>query len=357
MPIPLPTNYGWDAYDSKVNNVRGHVECRYTAQTGCWSEPRFIESPFLSIHGLAPGLNYGQQAYEGIQARRTAHNEVLIFRPGANADRMAKSATAVSMPPVPKELFIRSVHMAVALNAEYVPPHDFHGSMYIRPCQFGSSCQIGLQPPDEFIFSVFVQPHVALHGPGSLRALIAEKFDRAATRGTGHVKVGGNYAPVIRWTQLAKKEENGSWDVLLHVDSKTQTRIDEFSTSAFIGMKKAGEEDERPRMILPESAAAIQSITLDSVACLAKSFGWSVVKQPVTIDELAFLSEVIAVGTAAGLVPVSCVHHNSTKRTFEFPSAGPMYKQLKEMLDDIQRGRSSDLFGWCEKLRYTEFVK
>nr|Q9Y885.1 RecName: Full=Aminotransferase TOXF; AltName: Full=TOX2 HC-toxin biosynthesis cluster protein TOXF [Bipolaris zeicola]AAD45321.1 putative branched-chain amino acid aminotransferase [Bipolaris zeicola] len=357
MAIPLPAFYKWDVYDSKLNNVHGHVECRYTAQTGYWSDPCFVQSPFLSVHGLAPGLNYGQQVYEGIQARRTARNEILIFRPGASADRMAKSATAVSMPPVPYELFVRSVHMAVALNADYVPPHDFHGSMYIRPCQFGSSCQIGLQPPDEFIFCVFVQPHIALHGHGSLRALIAEDFDRAATRGTGHVKIGGNYAPVIRWTQSAKKEENGGWDVLLHVDSKTQTRIDEFSTSAFIGTKYAEEQNEPPQIILPESAAAIQSITSDSVAWLAKSFGWNIVKQPVTIDELASLSEVMAVGTAAGLVPVSCIRHNSTNRTFEFPSAGPMYRQLKETLDNIQRGRSSDSFGWCEKLRYAEFVQ
>ncbi|KAK7423087.1 hypothetical protein QQZ08_009254 [Neonectria magnoliae] len=195
---------------------------------------------------------------------------------------MARSALAVSMPPVPEPVFLKAVHMAVALNAEYVPPHDFPGSLYIRPFQFGSGCQIGLEPPDEFTFCVFVQPHIAFHGHGTLRALIAEDFDRAATRGTGNVKVGGNYAPVIRWSREAKKVENGGWDVLLHVDSQSQTCVDEFSTSGFIGIMcpAEGAEQERiPTVVRADGAAAIESITSDSVAWLARSFGWEVTKR------------------------------------------------------------------------------
>lgn len=39
--------------------MAGHVECTYNEQTECWSEPRFVEEPYLRVHGLAPGLNYG----------------------------------------------------------------------------------------------------------------------------------------------------------------------------------------------------------------------------------------------------------------------------------------------------------
>ncbi|POR32441.1 HC-toxin branched-chain amino acid aminotransferase, partial [Tolypocladium paradoxum] len=333
--------------------VAGHVECTYSAQTGCWSAPRFVESPFLQVHGLASGLHYGQQVYEGLQAYRTAANDILIFRPGSNAARMAHSAAAVSMPAVPESLFSKSIHMAVALNARYIPPHDFAGSLYIRPFQFGSSCQIGLEPPDEFMFCVFVQPHIAFHGHGALRALVAEEFDRAATRGTGNVKVGGNYAPVIRWSQAAKKQENGAWGVLLHVDSKTQTFIDEFSTSAFIGIihPKEGEATgATPTVVFADSPAAIKSVTADSVAQLATSFGWNVEKRTVKIDDLSTFTEVLAAGTAAGLVPVCCIRHESADWTFEFLPGGSGYQKLWDTLKGIQRGEVEDSFGWCERL-------
>lgn len=301
-------------------------------------------------------------------ARRTADNRVLIFRPKENASRMAYSAEAVSMPPVPESLFLQAVHMAVAKNAKFIPPHDFHGSLYIRPLQFGSSCQIGLEPPDEYIFCVFVQPHIAFHGHGvALKALVAEDFDRAATRGTGHVKVGGNYAPVIKWSREAKREENGGWNVLLHVDSKTQTYVDEFSTSGFIGIVGtlapqeanddpglAEEETVAPKVVLADSPACIKSITSDCVEALAISLGWSVERRQVKLDELGDFSEVMAAGTAAGLVPIKCIYHKSSDKLYEF-SGNEVRDFLWERLLKIQRGEEPDAFGWCEELRWDEF--
>ncbi|KAF4976725.1 hypothetical protein FZEAL_6640 [Fusarium zealandicum] len=218
-------------------------------------------------------------------AHRTAENNILIFRPTSHAARLVHSAATVSMPAIPEALFLECIHMAVALNAAYIPPHGFSGNLYIRPLQFGSSAQIGLDLPDEFTFCVFVQPHPPLHGHDALRALVAEDFDRAATRGTGSSKLGGNYGPVLKWLKEAKRPENGGWGVLLHVDSKTQSYIDEFSTAAFIGVlgcpnEKEGEEP--PTVVIAHSAAVIDSITSDSVAKLAQSFGWKVDKRLVS---------------------------------------------------------------------------
>lgn len=53
-------------YSSSVN---GHIESRYTKETKEWSEPVFVKDPFIRIHGLAPALNYGQQAFEGMKGR------------------------------------------------------------------------------------------------------------------------------------------------------------------------------------------------------------------------------------------------------------------------------------------------
>ncbi|QGI59802.1 hypothetical protein CEK26_001930 [Fusarium fujikuroi] len=303
MSIPLPHaefQSEWDHYDSKVNP--------------------------------------GQQAFEGLLAHRTARNRILIFRPASHSSRFRHSASVVSMPPVPESLFLACVHMAVARNAEFVPPHNFAGNMYIRPLEFGSSAQIGLDVPDEFTFCVFVQPHVPLHGHTPLRALVAEEFDRAATRGTGNCKVGGNYGPVLKWSKDAKKPENGGWSALLHVDSKTQSYVDEFSAAALIGVKSPDQESTQvPILTVAHSEAAIHSITAESVVTIAQSFGWTVERRLVKLEELSSFSEVFAVGTAATIRPCSLIYHRSTGKHFTFTSDGPYYQRLWKTLSGIQK--------------------
>jgi hypothetical protein len=39
--------------------VNGHIESHYSVKTGEWTEPEFVEDPFLRVHGMAPGFNYG----------------------------------------------------------------------------------------------------------------------------------------------------------------------------------------------------------------------------------------------------------------------------------------------------------
>lgn len=173
-----------------ISAVNGHVECHFSYAGGAqWSEPRWVTDPHLKIAGLAPGLNYGQQVYEGLKCFRRPDGKIALFRPELNAARMRHSAAVVSIPEVPDDLFLKSVHLAVAANAEYVPPHGSGAAMYIRPLLFGSSPQLGLSPPDGYTFAVFVMPTGVYHGASAVDALILEDFDRSAPHGTGNAKV------------------------------------------------------------------------------------------------------------------------------------------------------------------------
>jgi hypothetical protein len=61
----------------------------------------------------------------------------------------------------------------------------------------GSGPILGLQPCSEFSFVVSVVPVGNYFGTGGVRGIHANvmtKYDRAAPRGTGNVKAGGNYA-------------------------------------------------------------------------------------------------------------------------------------------------------------------
>ena len=285
----------WDNVGFKVREVNGHIESRYSTTTGQWAEPEWVEDPFLRVHGMAPGLNYGirtpilparvmsadevflgMQCYEGLKAFRSSTDDAInLFRPGMNAERMQHSASYISVPPVPVEHFLKCCRLAVALNAEFVPPHRTGAAMYVRPLLFGSSAQLGLNPPEEYTFLVYVLPVGVYHGVHPVKALILEEFDRAAPEGTGSAKIGGNYAPVLRWSEKAYKEGFG---ITLHLDSKTRSEIDEFSTSGFIGVKKDG---ETITLVVPDSKNVIKSVTSDSVCGIAKSFGWKVEARPV----------------------------------------------------------------------------
>ena len=331
----------------KVREVNGHIESHYSIHTSRWSAPTFIKSPYLSIHGLAPALNYGQQAYEGIKAFRTPENRIAIFRPSLNAARMAHSAAYISNPPVPESLFLECVQKAVALNAEYVPPASTGAAMYIRPLLFGSSAQLGLNPPEEYTFCVFVLPVGVYHGVKPIDALILEEFDRAAPEGTGSAKVGGNYAPVLRWSEKAKREGFG---ITLHLDSKTRSEVDEFSTSGFIGVKKRA--DGGVTLVVPDSKNVIKSVTADSACEIAKSLGWQVECRSIKYEELHEFAEVLAAGTAAALVPIKSITMRSKGDKFVYKGGseepGDVCVKLLTTLKGIQQGKIEDRFGWLD---------
>lgn len=325
--------------------VKGHVEARYSVKKG-WTEPQFVDDPYLRIHGMAPGLNYGQQAFEGLKAFRTPDNQIAIFRPTQNAERLARSAGFLSMPPVPNELFLKCCRLAVGLNAEYVPPQSTGTSMYIRPLLFGSCPQLGLSPPEEYIFCVYVMPTGVYHGTHPVNALILEDFDRAAPKGTGTAKIGGNYAPVYKWSDKARSE---GFDITLHLDSQTRSEIDEFSTSGFVGIK---EEADGYSLAVPTSKTAIKSVTAESVIEIAKSFGWKVERRAVKYEELSSFTEVIACGTAAALVPIKSITMKSKNEKFLYQGGsdepGPACLKLTTTLKGIQQGKIKDSFGWLD---------
>ncbi|OOF95844.1 hypothetical protein ASPCADRAFT_207182 [Aspergillus carbonarius ITEM 5010] len=360
MTTPFPpqpvSSIDWDNVGFKVRDVNFHIQSTYTTGTGTWSAPKLIKSPLIPLHGMSPALNYGQQAYEGLKAFRhpstsssTTPSKITIFRPHRNATRLTHSTTYVSIPPIPDSLFLQCVNLAVATNAEYVPPHNTKAALYIRPVVFGSSPQLSLTPPDEYTFAVFVTPTGVYHGVHAVDALILEEYDRTAPSGTGSAKVGGNYAPVLRHSAAAYKDGFG---ITLHLDSKTRTMVDEFSTSAFIGVKR-DKDGGGITLVQPDSPNVIDSVTAASVLEIGeRMLGYKVEKRTVRYEEIGEFREVIAAGTAAALVPVRSISMKSRGDRWEFEcggtegGGGPVCVELLRLLQGIQTGEVADTFGW-----------
>jgi branched-chain amino acid aminotransferase len=278
---------------------------------------------------------------------------------------MQHSAAVVSMPAVPEDMFVSAVRAAVARNAAFVPPHATGAAMYVRPQLFGSSAQLGLSPPDEYTFSVFVMPTGVYHGAHPVRCLVLDDFDRTAPRGTGSAKVGGNYAPVLRWSDGAREQGFG---ITLHLDSARHEDIDEFSTSGFIGavVGPGGVDAGDVTLVVPDSSCVIFSVTSDSVQELGRSFGWKVERRTVKYAELPRFAEVMAAGTAAALVPIRSITRRvvgglpadsprvtvtDAEETVAFlpedlEEPGPVCQRLLTQLKAVQLGKVDDTFGW-----------
>lgn len=325
----------------------------------------------MRIHGLSPALNYGQQALEGFKAFRTPSG-ISLFRADRNALRLQHSAAVLSMPPVPTDLFMQACRAAVALNARYVPPHGSGGALYVRPLLLGTS---GLLPPvaaNEYTFCVHVAPTPAgVHdGTAPVKALILDDFDRAAPKGTGHAKVGGNYAPVLRWCTKAKAEGFG---ITLHLDSARHEEVDEFSTCAFIGVHyhpdtSAYGKPHDVTLVVPDSPCVIDSVTCDSVQHIARNMGWKVEKRAIHYTELPAFSEVLGAGTGVSLTPIRSITRRVTGRRLPpsrrvllnetdksesvqyiadgESSGGLVFLSLLAQLRAIQLGNVRDDFGW-----------
>lgn len=371
MPFPPPpANLEWATLSGLQETPdNGHIEVKFSVKTGEWTTPALVRSPMLQIHGLSPALNYGQQAYEGLRCHRDPNGNILLFRLADHARRMATSCGFVAIPAVPEYLFIQCVRLAVAANAEYVAPHGVAAALYIRPVIFGSSAQVPMLPADEYTFCVYTQPFPAYHGVNAIPACIVDGFDRAAPQGTGRAKIGGNYAPTIPWMLKARQE---GFAITLHLDSKTQSVVEEFSTSAFIGVKCDG---RNVTLVMPDSNNIVPSVTSDSCAVLATSLGWVVEKRPVPYSELGLFQEVIAAGTAACLVGIASISYK--QQVFNYAGKGPNgvnghaeakmtngnghgvaqdtgfspRETLNKMLKNIQDGNADDPFGWIEQAR------
>jgi branched-chain amino acid aminotransferase len=88
----------------------------------------------------------------------------------------------------------------------------------------------------------------------------------------------------MRWSGKAKEMGYG---ITLHLDSKTRSEIEEFSTSGFIGVKRVGVgEEEGVVMVVPDSENALRSVTSESCVEIARSWGWKVEIRAVSLGLL-----------------------------------------------------------------------
>lgn len=333
------SNIDWKSLPFGYLKTDYNVRCYW--RNGAWGQLEVSTSETIELHMAATCLHYGQEAFEGLKAFMGKDGKVRVFRWQENSKRMNRSADGIMMQPVPEEIFGKAMMKAVQMNMKFVPPHGTGSSLYIRPLLIGSGPKVGVKPADEYLFMIFVSPvgPYFKEGFNPVTAQIIRDFDRAAPRGTGHIKVGGNYAASLRAAERAHDE---GYSTAIFLDAKEKKYIDEAGPANFFAIKGN-------TYITPDSHSILPSITNMSLRQLAMDMGMKVEVRPVAVEELAGFDEVGACGTAAVISPIKKIFDRDSDRVYEFckdGKAGPVSTKLYEKLRAIQYGDEPDPHGW-----------
>ena len=141
-------NLDWSNLTFSYQKTDKRFVANYT--NGAWDEGALIDDDMIVMSEDAGVLQYAQTVFEGLKAYETVDGRIVTFRPDLNAERLHDSAVRLEIPPISKEMFIRSVQETVAGNAAWVPPYGSGASLYLRPYIFGINPVIGVKPADDY---------------------------------------------------------------------------------------------------------------------------------------------------------------------------------------------------------------
>ena len=321
------------------------TDYRYVSnfKNGAWDEGTLSTDDMVTISECACVLQYAQTVFEGMKAYTTEDGHIVVFRPDLNAERMENSAKRLEMPVFPKDRFVDAIVKLVEANADYVPPYGSGATLYIRPYMFGTNAVIGVKPADEYQFRAFCTP-VGPYFKGGVNPITirVSDFDRAAPRGTGHIKAGLNYAMSLHAIMDAHRQ---GFDENMYLDPATRTKVEETGGANFLFVTKDN------KVVTPKSDSILPSITRRSLVYVAKEYlGLEVEEREVYFDEVKDFAECGLCGTAAVISPVGKIvdHGKEICMPSGMTEMGPVTKKLYETLTGIQMGRLEAPEGWIQ---------
>ena len=327
-------NLGFDYVPTDIN-------ARAYYKDGAWSELEYTDNEYINMHMATTCLHYGLECFEGLKAFRGADGKVRLFRADENGRRMQSSAEKLCLPAPTVDMFVKACYEVVKRNIEFVPPYESGASLYLRPLLLGTKVGIGVKASPEAMFMVFCSPVGAYFKGGMkpIKVIIDRVQDRAAPRGTGDIKAGGNYASSIL---SGEKAHTLGYSNVMYLDATEHKYIEECGAANFFGIKDG-------KYITPKSPSILPSITNKSLRTLAEDMGLQIEERPVPVSELASFEEAGACGTAAVISPIGYIFDIDTEEKITYgdgQTVGPNCLALYNKLQDIQYGRCEDKFGW-----------
>jgi branched-chain amino acid aminotransferase len=312
-----------------------------TYSDGKWNSASIRPYGDISVSPAMSAIHYGQSIFEGLKAFKTQDDEILVFRPDMNLERMNKSAERMCMPTIPKEYFLDGIRQLVSLDKAWVP-NDPKCSLYIRPFMFATDPFLGVKPSESYTFLIITSP-VGPYYAKPLHLKVETKYTRAAMGGVGFAKAAGNYGSAMYPAQLAQKE---GIDQLIWTDAKEHKYIEEAGTMNMMIVI------DGTLCTAPLTSTILPGVTRNSFLTLAKEAGYPVEERRISVDELIIaqkagtLNEVFGVGTAATIAQVEkLTFENETFQLTDIASREISNKVGKQLLE-IKNGKAPDSHYW-----------
>ncbi|XP_064082305.1 branched-chain-amino-acid aminotransferase, cytosolic-like isoform X2 [Macrobrachium nipponense] len=324
-------------------NFTDHMlEIYWNASSG-WGQPRITPFHDLRMHPAAKVLHYSVELFEGMKAFRGNDDEIRLFRPEKNMERMNRTAARSSLPTFDGAELIELLKKIVSIDQEWVP-HAESSSLYLRPTMIGTEPTLGVQEPTEALLFVIMSPVGPYFSSGfkPVSLLADPKFVRAWPGGCGMMKMGSNYGPTLAIQKTAERQ--GLQQVLwLFGPEHRITEVGAMNLMVFFDKGNGEKELATP----PLDGLILPGVTRDSLLSLAREWNeFTVSERDITMAEIVQaesegkLLEVFGAGTAAVVTPVGAIHYGD--KIIKIPTMEhekPLTQRFFDSIKDIQYGR------------------
>lgn len=286
------------------------------------------------------------QLFEGFKAYKGRDQQVRLFRPWLNMDRMLRSARRLCLPDFDRQELLECIRQLVEIDKDWVPEGS-GTSLYVRPVLIGNEPSLGVGVATQALLYVILCP-VGSYFPGDAMtpvSLLADPtFVRAWIGGAGDYKLGGNYGPTVAVQQEAQKK--GCQQVLwLHGPDHQLTEVGTMNIFVYWTHEDGVLELATP----PLNGIILPGVVRQSLLDLARTWGeFRVAERKVTMKELkraleeGRVREVFGSGTACQVCPVHQILYEGKNLHIPTMENGPeLILRFQKELKAIQYGASA----------------
>ena len=292
-----------------------------------WYDGKLVPWRDATTHVLTHTLHYGMGVFEGVRAYKTDRGPA-IFRLQEHTDRLFRSAHILGMKlPFDKATLNEAQRAAVRenqLEAAYIRPMAFYGAeaMGISAKTLSTHVIVAAWTWGAYMGKEALEQGIRVKTSSFSRHHVNAIMCKA--------KANGNYLNSI----LAHREaETDGYQEALLLD------VDGFvaeGSGENIFIVRDG------KLYTPDTTAALEGITRDTVMRLAAQLGIPVIEKRITRDEVYVADEAFFTGSAAEVTPI----RELDNRTIGAGRRGPITEKLQAMYFDCVHGRSPAHSEW-----------
>lgn len=295
-----------------------------------WMDGRLVDWEEATVHVLTHGLHYGTGVFEGIRAYPTPEGPA-IFRLADHVHRLFLSAKIlfIDVPFSESEVAdaIRQVVAASGLE-----------SCYIRPLVFLGDGEMGLNPlPVPVRVAVACWPWGAYLGAEGLSSGVRVKISSWRRHDPNALPPAAKGTALYLNSALAKAEAvKAGYDEAILLSP--QGSVSECTGENLFVVRRG------TLLTPPVSAGALEGITQDTVAVLARERGYPVERANLLRSDLYIADEAFLTGTAAEVVPIASVDD----RPVGDAKPGPITRELQAAYFATVRGENERYKDWVD---------